>query len=59
VLKRIYSFTSVKWQSVLRDSLFSCNAIPAIALHFVALEPDADVDCVRIAQGESPCQRAA
>jgi hypothetical protein len=28
-------------------------------LHFVAHEPVADVGCVRIAQGESPCQRPA
>jgi len=35
------------------------NAIPVIALHFVVLKPVDDVDCVRIAQGESLCQRPA
>ena len=38
---------------------FRCNTIPAIALRFVALELVADVDCVRIALGESPCQQPA
>jgi hypothetical protein len=40
-------------------SLFRCNAIPVIALHFLALEPVANVGYVRIAQGESLCQRPA
>lgn len=40
-------------------ALFSCNAILVIALHFIALELVADVDYVRIAQGESLCQGPA
>ncbi|MDO6537960.1 hypothetical protein Q4524_05145 [Alteromonas stellipolaris] len=42
-----------------RDSLFRRNAIPVTALDFVALEPVAGVDYVRIVQGESLCQQPA
>jgi len=40
-------------------SLLNCKANLIIALHFVGLEPVAGVDCVRIALGESLCQRPA